>query len=95
MWILRSRNSDSDQTLRLLPGAVKTVGRGPRSDFVLDAILLSRVHCQLSATDGQLVVEDLKSTNGTYVNNKRVACVALKVGDRLRLGRVEFVVSRE
>ncbi len=95
MWILRSRDTDGEQTLRLPPGAMKTVGRGPRADFVLDATLLSRVHCQLSASADQLVVEDLKSTNGTYVNDERVECVALKVGDRLRLGRVEFVVSQE
>lgn len=95
IWILRPRHTDSDQVLRLPPGVVKTVGRGPRADFVFDVTLLSRMHCQLSAAANQLVVEDLKSTNGTYVNDKRVECVALKAGDCLRLGRIEFVVSRE
>ena len=95
MWILRPTHSDSGKVLRLPSGVVKTIGRGPRADFVLDATLLSRMHCQLSAAANQLVVEDLKSTNGTYVNDKRVECVALQAGDRLRLGRVEFVVCRE
>jgi len=49
----------------------------------------------MSTTSTQLVVEDLKSTNGTYVNDTRVECIALNNGDCLRLGRVEFLVSRE
>ncbi|MFL2434465.1 MAG: FHA domain-containing protein [Vicinamibacterales bacterium] len=95
MWILRSTTLDKEQTIRLPPGTARTVGRGPRSDFVIDSMLLSRVHCRMSTTSTQLVVEDLKSTNGTYVNDTRVECIALNNGDCLRLGRVEFLVSRE
>ena len=57
---------------RLAPGAVKTVGRAPRADFILDAALVSRLHCRLSAEDDGLEVVDLSSTNGTFVNDKRV-----------------------
>jgi len=95
MWILRSTTLDNEQIIRLPPGTARTIGRGPRADFVIEATLLSRVHCQLSTTTSQLVVEDLKSTNGTYVNDTRVECLALNDGDCLRLGRVEFVVGRE
>ena len=95
MWILRSTAAGGSHTLRFPPGAVKIVGRGPRADFVVAATLISRVHCQLSASALQLVVEDLKSTNGTFVNEQRIECVALKDGDRLRLGRVEFAVTKE
>ncbi len=95
MWILRSTTLDKEQTIRLPAGTARTIGRGPRADFVIDATLLSRVHCRLSTTVSQLVVEDLKSTNGIYVNDKRVECIALNNGDRLRLGRVELIVSRE
>jgi len=95
MWTLRSTTLDKEKIIRLLPGSARTIGRGPRADFVIEATLLSRVHCQLSTTTSQLVVEDLKSTNGTYVNDTRVECIALNDGDCLRLGRVEFLVSRE
>ena len=95
MWILRSTSLDNEQIIRLPPGPASTIGRGPRADFVIEATLLSRVHCQLSTTTSQLVVEDLKSTNGTYVNDTRVECLALNDGDCLRLGRVEFVVARD
>ena len=95
MWTLRSTTLDKEKILRLPSGSARTIGRGPRADFVIKATLLSRVHCQLSTTTSQLVVEDLKSTNGTYVNDTRVECIALNDGDCLRLGRVEFLVSRE
>jgi pSer/pThr/pTyr-binding forkhead associated (FHA) protein len=95
MWTLRSTTLDKEKIIRLPSGSERTIGRGPRADFVIEATLLSRVHCQLSTTTSQLVVEDLKSTNGTYVNDTRVECIALNDGDCLRLGRVEFLVSQE
>ena len=74
MWILQSAESADDSgTFRLAAGAIKTVGRAPRADFILDVALVSRLHCRLTATDDSLEVVDLKSTNGTFVNDKRVA----------------------
>ena len=90
MWILQS----PDATFRLKSGAIKTVGRAPRADFILDVALVSRLHCRLTAGDDQLEVLDLKSTNGTFVNDKRVAKARLAKGDRLRIGRVEMTVDR-
>jgi len=95
MWILRSSESDEAVfTFRLGPGAIKTVGRAPRSDFVVDAALVSRIHCRLTATLDQLEVVDLASTNGTYVNGQRVKMATLAEGDRLRVGRVELRVMK-
>jgi len=82
-------------TFRLGPGAVKTVGRAPRADFIVDAALVSRVHCRLTAGEEQLEVVDLSSTNGTFVNDTRVATAKLTKGDRLRVGRVELIVERQ
>jgi pSer/pThr/pTyr-binding forkhead associated (FHA) protein len=94
-WVLQSTSSaDAAFTFRLPPGAVKTVGRARRADFIVDAALVSRLHCRLTASAGQLEVEDLSSTNGTYVNDKRVARARLISGDRLRVGRVELRVER-
>ena len=91
MWILQS----SESTFRLPAGAIKTVGRAARADFIVDAALVSRLHCRLTATDRNVEVVDLQSTNGTFVNGKRVAQAKLAVGDRLRLGRVELKVARQ
>jgi pSer/pThr/pTyr-binding forkhead associated (FHA) protein len=91
MWILQS----PEGTFRLPAGAIKTVGRAARADFILDVALVSRVHCRLTAGDDQLEVVDLKSTNGTFVNDKRIEKARLATGDRLRVGRVELTVERQ
>jgi pSer/pThr/pTyr-binding forkhead associated (FHA) protein len=90
MWILQS----GETTFRLRSGAVKTVGRATGADFIVDAALVSRVHCQLTASDDQLEVVDLSSTNGTFVNDERVQKARLSTGDRLRVGRVELTVEK-
>jgi pSer/pThr/pTyr-binding forkhead associated (FHA) protein len=91
MWVLQSAESGEDSwTFRLTEGAVKTVGRAPRADFIVDAALVSRLHCRVTATDRGLEVVDLKSTNGTFVNDKRISKASLHVGDRLRVGRIEL-----
>jgi pSer/pThr/pTyr-binding forkhead associated (FHA) protein len=99
MWILQSVpdvHLENPVTLRLLPGGAKTVGRAVRADFVVDAALVSRVHCRLVTNrDDRLEVEDLNSTNGTFVNERRVQRAMLAPGDILRVGRVEFVVSHD
>ena len=92
MWILQS----PEGTFRLKPGAVKTVGRAPRADFIVDAALVSRIHCRSTAGDENLEVEDLSSTNGTFVNDKRIDKTAhVTSGDRLRVGRVELTVDKK
>ncbi len=98
MWILASTENSSESgsfTFRLTPGAVKTLGRATRADFVVEAPLVSRFHCRFTVSpEGVLEIEDLKSTNGTFVNDERVTRLALKPGDRVRTGRVELGVSR-
>jgi len=53
---------------------------------------VSRQHCALLIEKDQVIAKDLGSSNGTFVNDKRIAEVVLKPGDRLRLGPVTFVV---
>jgi len=81
-------------SFRLAAGAIKTIGRAPRADFIVDAALVSRLHCRLEADRDVLHVIDLESTNGTFVNDARVDRAALKPGDRLRVGRVELTISK-
>jgi pSer/pThr/pTyr-binding forkhead associated (FHA) protein len=97
MWILRTVTEDlPEKTFRILPGNIRTIGRATGADFIVDAALISRVHCRLTAlTDGELEVRDLESTNGTYVNGERIETARLAPGDRLQVGRVELVALRE
>jgi pSer/pThr/pTyr-binding forkhead associated (FHA) protein len=98
MWILTTEDAAVDPPLviRLPTSAARTVGRANLSDFILDAAMVSRVHCRLTTdSKGDLTVEDLDSTNGTFVNDRRVKTTApLSPGDRLRVGRVELSVER-
>ena len=97
MWILRTvDDTNVERTFRMLPGAVKTLGRATGADFILDAPLISRVHCRLSVLpDGTLEVHDLESTNGTFVNGARVQTGRLSPGDKLGIGRVELLALRD
>ena len=95
MWILETNDPSVDRvTFRLPPGSVKTIGRSPGAEFIVEAALVSRLHCQLTATADSLQVKDLGSTNGTFVNGTRVKTAELKAGDTLAVGRLELIVSR-
>ena len=98
MWILRTEENGGtdDCVFRLMPGAIKTLGRATRADFILDAALVSRVHCRFTAREsGELEIEDLHSTNGTFVNAERVKRRRpLAPGDLVTIGRVKLMVEQ-
>ena len=62
------------------------VGREPTSDLVVSERAVSRHHAQFEKTEFGFELKDLGSTNGTWVNEKRVESVNLKSGDRIRIG---------
>ena len=96
MWILKTADdADAPFLFRILAGSIKTVGRAPRADFIVEAALVSRLHCRLTAGATELEVVDLESTNGTYVNGHRTERAILKDGDRLGVGRVDLFVDLE
>lgn len=91
MWVLKT----GDTTFRMTDGSIKTVGRATRADFIVDAALVSRVHCRLTADkSGQLVIEDLDSTNGTRLNGTRITRAIAKAGDELGVGEVSLTIER-
>src|SRR6187402_2114858 len=94
MWILKAQAETEPLTFRIRSGAIKTIGRATRADFIVDAALVSRLHCRLEAERDVLHVIDLQSTNGTFVNDARVDRAALKPDDRLRVGRIELTISK-
>lgn len=68
------------------------VGRSNECDITLGVAHLSRRHARLYFSGGHLEVEDLRSSNGTYVNGKKVERSLLRAGDELSLDTLSFVV---
>jgi hypothetical protein len=72
-----------------------TVGRAPGCAVSLDDTFVSNLHARVFRRDGTLYVEDLGSTNGTFVNQKAVSsAVRLRKGDRVQVGRTVLEVNR-
>ena len=94
-WVLQADGAaeGGPYRFRVTPERARTLGRSTNADFVLDAMFVSRFHCSLSVADGELAVENLSRSNGTFVNGDRIERAVLKEGDRLRVGRIELVVS--
>lgn len=63
------------------------IGRDPDVDLVLDEVGVSRQHAKVSTWQNELELRDLGSTNGTYVNGKKVDRVKLATGDRVLIGQ--------
>lgn len=96
MWILKTaEGAEPALTFRLTPGSVKTAGRATGAEFIVDAALVSRLHCRLTAGAGEIEIVDLDSTNGTFLNGGRIDKRALaRSGDRIGIGGVELLVER-
>ncbi len=95
MWLLKTADGAEIPFLfRILPGNIKTIGRSTGANFIMEAGLVSRIHCRLTAGATALEVIDLESTNGTFVNGERTPRAILKPGDTLGIGRVELTVTR-
>ena len=70
------------------------IGRGDQADITIDDRWVSRVHCLLSLVDERLVVRDLESKHGTFVNESPVSSAELTDGDRLEVGLSTIVVRQ-
>jgi hypothetical protein len=72
-----------------------SVGRDPKNDIVLDDRRVSRRHAEVRLRLGRYTLYDLQSTNGTFVNGRRVAEMVLSDDDRITIGGAELVVRLE
>ena len=70
-----------------LPGEKEIViGRGGELDIVLVEDMVSRKHAKITTQGGKIVIQDLGSTNGTFVNGEKIKRARLKEGDRVLIG---------
>lgn len=83
--------TEGDTGIVQVLGRRTTIGRTPDNDLQIEADYISRHHAVILLTaDGNTVIEDLDSTNGIYVNGKRVSRAVLNEGDLVTIGRSAF-----
>lgn len=83
-----------DQRGRSYPlGDELSVGRAAGCQVTIDDTFVSQIHARVFARDGQFLVEDLGSTNGTYLNRKKVSGpMVMQPGDQLQVGNTVMVL---
>lgn len=88
------KNNATRRDIPLKPGSRMIIGRQPDADIRIPLNEISRHHCELNLNGSKATIKDLGSSNGTYVNDKRIESeTALKAGDRITVGPVLFVVQ--
>ncbi len=86
--VIKSGESEG-MKIRLGKG-VSTLGRRETNEIFLNDPNISRVHAQIEFFQGEYILTDLGSLNGTYLNGKRIARVHLKPGDLIKVGKTEL-----
>jgi hypothetical protein len=83
------------QILREIPIGSRplTIGRAPDNDVAIDNLAVSDHHARLYAEGDRLVLEDLSSLNGTYVNDARIERIVLRHGDTVQIGKHHLVLD--
>ena len=76
---------DSGKRHKLKPGII-TIGRSPQADITIDDERISRIHCAIKWSEGNISVEDKGSRNGTYVDSRKISHSVLPPGVSLQLG---------
>lgn len=108
-WISIAKGQAMQVSLKVLSGTHEgkliqikdekfLIGRGDSCQLRPKSESISRKHCAIVQKDGRLLLVDLKSRNGTFINEKQVSpdkAKILKNGDRLRCGQLEFEVLLE
>ena len=90
---LREERPDGTTRTFTVDGRPLTIGRAPDNGLVLRDGRVSRHHARLYGRRGALLLADLGSTNGSWVNDRRVQEMALGEGDRIRVGDTILVVE--
>ena len=90
--VLVIRSGDLTGSRFTLSRDITQIGRHQDSDILLDDITVSRRHAEIVRTSKSLIVRDLGSLNGTYVNQTRVDEFILQHGDELQVGKYRMVL---
>ncbi len=70
-----------------------TIGRGPDNDIHIDNLAISTHHAKIYKDAGRVIIEDLNSLNGTFMNNQRITKSFLKIGDKILIGKHHILLD--
>ena len=82
-----------DRCVELRPGPTR-IGRGSYCDLFVDHATVSSIHCEVVMESDGMSVRDLGSTNGTFVNGKKIRFAPIQIGDQLKVGSVEVAIDQ-
>ena len=94
LFVIQGRNKGTRYDLAHHEGAV-SIGREAGNLVQLDDNEVSRRHAEIRRVGDSFVVGDLKSSNGTYLNDRKVDRAELTSGDRIRIGRTVLVYTKD
>lgn len=102
--VIRALDKETVPSLEVLNGSAEgkkiyfsdemselVIGRDPSCDFPINEFVISRKHAKITKRWGGIVIRDLESKNGTFINNRRVIEEFLHDGDRIALGTIVFM----
>jgi pSer/pThr/pTyr-binding forkhead associated (FHA) protein len=92
---LITSSTTGEQEVFLLSKETTTIGRKPNNDIYIDNLSVSGKHAQLITVRGDSFLEDLGSTNGTYVNGKLIKKHILIHGDNITLGKYQITYQSD
>lgn len=91
-WTLKAQNTALANKIYALEGA-KIIGRASECDICLKVVHLSRKHARLTLKDDHVQIEDLKSSNGTYLNGNKIEKAIAKSGDEIAFDTLRFTLK--
>jgi len=95
LFVIQGRNRGTRYELDVADGVAVTIGRDAGNVIQVDDNEVSRRHAELRPTDGSFLLGDLKSSNGTFVNDERIERIELARGDRIRVGRTVLLFAQD
>lgn len=93
--IIITKGKDKGKSFLVAEGKPITVGRSSAADISLAEPRISRIHCRFTHDGKHIMLTDLNSTNGTFVNERKIKSVPLADGDTIRIGETVMTMHLE
>ncbi len=90
-WSLRAQNTALANKTYVLSGT-QIIGRSNECDICLNVVHLSRRHARLTVEEDTIQIDDLESSNGTFVNGQRIESAQVKAGDEIAFDTLRFIL---